>query len=182
VWMHFTVAKAIAGVFAAGLIFAMVAPFTALKKPKARAALRQAFAKLMFFLPNRAEQYGIFAALCVTAGICEEWVCRGFLFRYFGAWPSVGGVVAHGTAWQYGLTAAFVISTIIFGANHFYQGVSGVIQTTVLGAVFGLIYLWTGSLLIPMIVHALVDLRALLLLMGVNGHDDESHNAVADTI
>jgi membrane protease YdiL (CAAX protease family) len=48
--------------------------------------------------------------------------------------------------------------------------------------VFGLIYLWTGSLLIPMIVHALVDLRALLLLMGVNGHDDQSHNAVADTI
>jgi uncharacterized protein len=181
-WMHSTLAKAVAMVFAAGLVFAMLAPFAALKKPKAQAAIKQAFTKLMFFLPDRAEQYGIFAALCVTAGICEEWICRGFLFRYFGAWPQVGGVLPNGTAWPLGLTAAFVISAGIFGANHFYQGVSGVVQTTVLGAVFGLLYLWTGSLLIPMIVHVLVDLRALLLLMGVNSNHDESHNAAADTI
>jgi membrane protease YdiL (CAAX protease family) len=180
-WMHLAMAKTLAITFAVGLIFALAAPIAALKKTKGRAAIRKAFAKLMFFLPDQPGQYGVFAALCVTAGICEEWICRGFLFRYFGAWPPVAGAMPHGTAWPLGLTAAFILSAVIFGANHFYQGVTGVVQTAVLGAVFGLLYLWTGSLLVPMIVHALVDLRALILLMGVNGPDEESGPNAAAT-
>ena len=42
----------------------------------------------------------------------------------------------------------------------------GIISTGLLGAGFGFLYLWSGSLLLPMIVHALVDLRALGLLKG----------------
>jgi membrane protease YdiL (CAAX protease family) len=173
-WMRSSLAKTLAITFSIGLIAALAAPFAALKRPKGRAAIEKAFLKLRFFLPGRPEEYGMFSALCVTAGICEEWICRGFLFRYFGAWPAVDGVFPPGTAWPWGLIAAFVISAVIFGANHFYQGVGGVIQTTVLGAVFGLLYLWTGSLLVPMIVHAAIDLRALALIMGIDTGEGES--------
>lgn len=154
-WMQTAWARSVGGGLLAGVVIGLLAPFLALSKPKGRAALRNAFGKLEFFLPTRAGQFGWFGAVCITAGVCEEWVFRGFLFHYFSETPS-----------HFGLAAAFVISAVLFGANHFYQGWRGVLSTGLLGAGFGLLYLWTGSLLVSMIVHALVDLRALVLLRG----------------
>jgi membrane protease YdiL (CAAX protease family) len=154
-WMNAAWARSVGGGLLAGIAIGLLSPFLALSKPKGRATIRRAFGKLDFFVPTQAGQFGWFGALCITAGVCEEWIFRGFLFRYFGELP-----------WHFGLTAAFVISAVIFGANHFYQGWRGILSTGLLGAGFGLLYLWSGSLLLPMIVHALVDLRALGLLKG----------------
>jgi membrane protease YdiL (CAAX protease family) len=41
--------------------------------------------------------------------------------------------------------------------------VAGVLTTGVLGAVLAALYLGTGSLLLPVVLHALVDLRFLLV-------------------
>ena len=154
-WMDTAWARSVGFGLLVGIVIGLLAPFLALSKPKGRAALRRAFGKLGFFVPTQAEQFGWFGVLCITAGVCEEWIFRGFLFRYFGEMP-----------WHFGLPAAFVISSVLFGANHFYQGSRGIISTGLLGAGFGFLYLWSGSLLLPMIVHALVDLRALGLLKG----------------
>jgi membrane protease YdiL (CAAX protease family) len=51
----------------------------------------------------------------------------------------------------------------VFGAAHLYQGLAGVAATTTLGAVLGLLVITTGSLLPAMVLHALIDLRILLL-------------------
>jgi membrane protease YdiL (CAAX protease family) len=56
-----------------------------------------------------------------------------------------------------------LLASIIFGLCHFYQGWQGVLGTTALGAVFAGLYVATGSLLFPVILHALVDLRILLI-------------------
>ena len=50
---------------------------------------------------------------------------------------------------------------------HLYQGVAGVIMTTLLGAVLAGLYLWTGSLWITMAVHAGLDIFALVLRPNV---------------
>lgn len=59
---------------------------------------------------------------------------------------------------------AFVITTLVFGLMHTYQGIAGVIATTIVGAVMGAIYLATGNIWIVVILHAAIDLNGLLLM------------------
>jgi membrane protease YdiL (CAAX protease family) len=59
---------------------------------------------------------------------------------------------------------AFVFSTLLFGIAHVYQGWVGIIQTAITGIILGLLFLATGSLLLVIVVHALVDLQVVLML------------------
>ncbi|MCU1544071.1 MAG: family intrarane metalloprotease protein [Microbacteriaceae bacterium] len=99
---------------------------------------------------NRAElRYG--AALAINAGVVEE-----LLFRL--AMPAlVFGFTGNAVS-------AVVVSVLVFGALHVYQGAAGVIGATVIGAVFMAIYLATGSIVAAIVVHALFDLRSLVLI------------------
>jgi membrane protease YdiL (CAAX protease family) len=99
---------------------------------------------------NRAElKYG--AALAINAGVVEE-----LLFRL--AMPAlVFGFTANAIA-------AVVVSILIFGALHVYQGAAGIIGATIIGAVFMAIYVATGSIVLAIVVHALFDLRSLVLI------------------
>jgi len=47
---------------------------------------------------------------------------------------------------------------------HVYQKFWGVLGATILGLVFSLVYLLTGSIWVVIVAHALVDLRSLILL------------------
>jgi membrane protease YdiL (CAAX protease family) len=154
-WLHTARAHSFMLGLLAGTVVVMLVPLFALGKPSARAAIRKAFAKVSFFVPEQSFEYPWFAALAVTAGICEEWVCRGFVLHYFTAAP-----------WHLTLVTAVILSTAIFGLNHLYQGLPGMASAGILGVVFALAYLATGSLLAPMALHAFVDLRALALLAG----------------
>jgi membrane protease YdiL (CAAX protease family) len=89
----------------------------------------------------------------ITAGVCEEVLFRGFVLHYLHSYP-----------WQLNLTLALLLSAIIFGAQHLYQGAKGVASTTVAGVFFGLLFLLSGSLLLPILLHALMDLRLLVIL------------------
>jgi len=99
---------------------------------------------------NRAElKYG--AALAINAGLVEE-----LLFRL--ALPAlIFGVT--GSA-----VAAVTASILIFGLLHIYQGLPGIIGSVILGTAFMTIYLATGSIVIAIEVHALFDLRSLVLI------------------
>ncbi len=99
---------------------------------------------------NRTElTYG--AALSVNAGIVEE-----LLFRL--AIPAaVFG--ASGSA-----VAAVVTSVLLFGALHIYQGLPGILGAVIIGAFLMVLYLATGLIVVPIVVHALIDLRSLVLI------------------
>jgi membrane protease YdiL (CAAX protease family) len=71
-----------------------------------------------------------------------------------------------------GLIGALILSSCVFGFAHLYQGVVGIVQTTILGAIFGLVFIVTGSLLLPMILHVLIDLRILLIWRAKSGSLD----------
>ncbi len=119
----------------------------------AREKILRAFKRLAFILPVTQEERAWFALVSITAGICEEVLYRGFLIRYLSEEP-----------WHIGLWIALAVASISFGLAHGYQGLSGIIGTGVLGAVMAVIFLATGSLWLPMALHAIIDLRILLLL------------------
>jgi membrane protease YdiL (CAAX protease family) len=55
------------------------------------------------------------------------------------------------------------VAAVAFGLAHAYQGVGGIVLTGVLGGVLAALYLSTGSLLLPVLLHAVIDLRFLLV-------------------
>jgi uncharacterized protein len=97
-------------------------------------------------VPDTDGERRAFWFVSVTAGICEEIIARGFLMWLIGAWT--------------GLPLAIILSSILFGFGHIYLGISHVLQTAVVGLVFALIVVASGSLLPAMIIHAAVDLTA----------------------
>ena len=97
-------------------------------------------------LPRTPAELGMFKALSVTAGFCEELLYRGFLMWYVTHWlPLVPGLL---------------VVSLLFGFGHSYQGVRGVITTMLVGVVLGLVYLVAGSLLPAMLLHAAGDLHS----------------------
>lgn len=106
---------------------------------------------LRFFLPSSSPERRWFAALSITAGFCEELLFRGFLLRYL-----------HTSPLHLGLVWATLAAALVFGTHHLYQGVKGVVSTSVGGLMFTAILLVTGSLWIGMIYHAATDLSLLL--------------------
>jgi uncharacterized protein len=91
-------------------------------------------------------------AVSVTAGICEELIYRGFLIAF-----GVGAVGLHPYL-------AGGVAVVLFGAAHFYQGWSGMIRVTVFGVAMTGLYLGTGSLLLPILLHAVGDLVSLVVM------------------
>ena len=109
-------------------------------------------AATLALLPRTGSERRLFALVGVTAGMCEEWLYRGFFLAVLGALvpglPAVLMVVVAGGA---------------FGLAHAYQGAAGMLTTGVLGGVLAAVYLATGSLLLPVLLHAAIDLRFLLV-------------------
>ena len=103
-------------------------------------------------LPRTTAERRLFTLVGVTAGVCEEWLYRGFLLAVVAA--GGGGLPT---------PALVAIGALAFGLAHAYQGVAGIVTTGVLGGVMAGLYLGTGSLLLPVVLHALIDLRFLLV-------------------
>lgn len=136
------------------LVLAVLLPYArALRHASVRRKMMSRYARLAFMLPRTGVEFRWYAALGVTAGICEEAIYRGFLIRYFAAGP-----------WHWGWTAAVAISTAAFAAGHLYQGVQGLISGAVAGLIFAGLFLWSGNLLLPMAVHMAIDLAAVPVL------------------
>ena len=91
------------------------------------------------------------AGLALSAGVTEEITYRGLVVLALAL--AVPGL-PHG--------AVVVVAAVLFGFAHWYQGWIGMVSTGVVGAAFTQLYLTTGSLLLPMMLHVLVDLRPLL--------------------
>ena len=107
-------------------------------------------------LPRTRGELPYGAGLALSAGVFEE-----TMFRL--AMPALlFGVVGDGPL-------AFALATVLFGALHLYQKWVGVLAATLLGVVFAFLYLVSGSIVLPIIVHALIDLRSLVLLPLVLG-------------
>ena len=141
----------VGGGFFVGLALPVVAAWL---NPALREKSRSMLKAVEFLLPKGPQERLTFAAVALTAGICEEILYRGFLLH------------ALATAWHMPPVWTVACAITAFGLAHLYQGWVGFLTTSMAGALFVAVYCVTGSLLPGIVLHALIDLRPLLLLGG----------------
>jgi membrane protease YdiL (CAAX protease family) len=100
-----------------------------------------------FLGPHGPLEYVLWVLLSVSAGLCEEVAFRGYLQRQFAALTRND-------------LLGLVISAVIFGVGHGYQGWRSVIAITVFGLLFGTLAHVTRSLRPGILAHALQDILA----------------------
>src|SRR5688500_17317426 len=103
-------------------------------------------------LPRTPGERRLFTVVGITAGVCEEWLYRGFFL-------AVVAALAGGPP----VAVLVVVAALAFGLAHAYQGLVGIVTTGLLGGIMAAVYLQTGSLLLPVLLHAVIDLRFLLV-------------------
>ncbi|MGB2591952.1 MAG: type II CAAX endopeptidase family protein [Candidatus Acidiferrum sp.] len=95
-------------------------------------------------LPQSRMELLPYLSLALTAGLCEEFLYRGF---------------AMAALTKAGLPAVPVVllSSVLFGLAHLYQGSGGLVSTLVIGTVFGTARIAYDGLVPVMLWHAAVD-------------------------
>lgn len=97
--------------------------------------------------PRTPTEISLFILLALTAGICEEFLFRGFI---------MAALLRAGLAtWL-----AVIVSSAMFGIAHLYQGKGGSLGTGILGTLFALVRIAYHSLLPAVVWHAALDVVA----------------------
>lgn len=96
------------------------------------------------FVPQSPRELRSFVGVSVTAGIVEEIVYRGFVLWYLAQFMP--------------LWVAVIVSSLAFGIGHSYQGANGAARAGLVGLVFAVFYIGTGSIWLPIVAHALLDI------------------------
>jgi membrane protease YdiL (CAAX protease family) len=114
-------------------------------------AVRQQTAESMqplaWMLPtDRREAVWFVGPVSLSAGICEELLYRGYLMQWLDGFMPI---------W-----AAMLLSSMVFGLMHAYQGPAGILRTAGLGLVMAGLFVATGSLLWPIALHVIIDVYA----------------------
>ncbi|MHC4446218.1 MAG: CPBP family intramembrane glutamic endopeptidase [Planctomycetota bacterium] len=145
-------------VAAAGAAALSVHYVLAVRTRQGRERAQQALEKAAPILPQTRVELGHFAVVSLTAGFCEEVLYRGFLIWYAVQWT--GPTFA-------GWSLAVVISSLVFGIGHLYQGVRGAAQVFLFALLLGALYAVGGSLWVVIALHAYVDLISGVLAFAL---------------
>lgn len=97
---------------------------------------------------NFVEFLGAFFSICIVAPIVEELLCRGVLMKLFE---------------KYGAAVALISSSLAFTLLHFEA--RSFFQIFFVGTLFGIFRLYTGSVLITILMHSFNNLLSLCQLM-----------------
>jgi CAAX protease family protein len=100
--------------------------------------------------PHGGVEITLWILVSITAGICEEALFRGYLQRQFMALTKNAPL-------------GILLSAVMFGLSHAYQGLGHAIQIGVLGATSGILAHWRKSVRPGMFAHALQDIMGGLL-------------------
>lgn len=153
-WQSFDDALMDIGIFVGFWIAAMlilVGANAVLMKITGTPAPKTIPSELQMLAPKGAMGFALWLVLSVSAGICEEFVFRGYLQRQFSA-------LARNAA------AGIVLSAIVFSVGHLYEGVLKAAVIGVFGILLGTLAYARRSLAPGMLAHAWHDIFAGLLL------------------
>jgi uncharacterized protein len=102
------------------------------------------------YYPQNLSELAAMLMLCVTAGICEELIFRGYFQRQL-------------LAFTQSSRRAFVGQAVLFGLAHAYQGPVGIVLATFLGLSFAWLAKERQSLRPGMVTHAVWDIGGAVL-------------------
>jgi len=120
---------------------------------KMRFELKQQLKRFDFMLPRTREQLRWFGWVSLAAGVWEELVYRGFLIWYLQHWM--------------GPIPALLVSSLVFGLAHSYQGPANILRTGLVGLWLGGVYLLSGALWPAMLAHFVFDVINGRMIQGV---------------
>jgi membrane protease YdiL (CAAX protease family) len=135
-----------------------------LRHPDKLCRLKGKMGDVALLAPQTDEEVRRYHVASVTAGVCEEILYRGILFAIL--------AVALGD-W-----AAVVLSSLIFGLGHAYQGVAGIGKTTLVGFVMASLLVFTGSLFVPILLHTVIDLTSGRLISASSRLEQASNSGI----
>ncbi|WP_078544463.1 CPBP family intramembrane glutamic endopeptidase [Litchfieldia alkalitelluris] len=102
--------------------------------------------KFVDIMPVTAQDKTVWTYVSWTAGITEEIIYRGFaIFALYSLFPSL-------SIWW-----VLIISSVLFGLAHTYQGALNVLKTTLFGFIFSILFIGFGSIIPLIILHFLID-------------------------
>ena len=139
-----TCAATVSLIFILGVVFAIMA--SRVRRAR-REQLETALGRFRWLVPTSGAELLAFAAVCLTAGICEELLYRGWLVNLL--------LALTGSTW-----VAVALGAVVFGLAHAYQGAIGVLRTAVIGLQLAVLFVGVGSLIPGQVLHTGVDLVA----------------------
>jgi membrane protease YdiL (CAAX protease family) len=95
-------------------------------------------------LPQSTVELFPYLALALTAGLCEEFLYRGFLMAVL-------------TRTGLSIWVAILVSSVLFGLAHLYQGRSGLLATLIVGILLGIARIAYDSLVPAIFWHTALD-------------------------
>jgi membrane protease YdiL (CAAX protease family) len=112
--------------------------------PEERIELVRTRLEKLRIVPDSPEEFRLFPLVALVGSTMEELLYRGYLIWLLAPFASLWG--------------AAVVSSILFGLGHVYQGALGIVRTGLIGFAFAAGYVLTGSLWWLIVVHIMVNL------------------------
>jgi|SRR5271155_3354542 len=119
------------------------------KRSAAQNAAMQQRLDALHIMPQTRAEFLLWPVMVLAASPYEELLFRGFLIWFFANFA--------------GLWSAVLLSSLLFGLGHAYQGWRGILRTTLIGLGFGSAYALTQSLWWLMVAHTILNLYGGLL-------------------
>ena len=142
-----TLIGAIVGLGLGAILVSLVA-----RTPSGRDTLRKAMGPAAVVLPTTSSERRFFLLVSLTAGVTEELAFRGFLLSFF-RWIAPDS----------SRLTLVLVSGLVFGLAHLYQGPRGMLTTAIVGGLLAEAALASGSLVLVMVIHTALDARWSLL-------------------
>jgi membrane protease YdiL (CAAX protease family) len=104
-----------------------------------------------FLTAQGPAEYLLAFLLVAVVAVAEEVIFRGYMILRL-------------TEITRSSVAAILLSSVIFALGHGYEGTVGVVTVGFMGLAFAIVYVWTGSLAAPILMHFLQDFVGIILL------------------
>jgi membrane protease YdiL (CAAX protease family) len=146
------------------LLLSSLSGIQCLRNVAFRQRIAPTLASMQFVLPVSSIERRWWIVVSLSAGVCEEILFRGFLFNFL-----------HGAQLadiHIGAFAAFLLTALSFGSSHLYQGWQGMVSSVLIGMALGVLAITTGSLLLPILLHILMNVKILWMYKPLEDNPD----------